>query len=604
MAATVTCDFGTLAAQPNWYRWMGNSHIWIRDPAELGQDDWDLLAAIPIASARCFVRLEQWAENNWQLSDGIGGLATDPQPNFTLGDSWITELNSHGIPIQIIHEGLSDLTWMTVDSANFAAADLDTYEDLLYTIYTHIKTAAPNTVYTECLNEPFLAINGNFDGAQVFELMRRNANAVTRVNADSLPGPAMKTGGPAATITQWENGQVEQLVDTIATNSTVWDTVIKPVTAFWSGHTFQNTGDVNRIIDGLQDIDTYVAASSHPTMLDGIPRTMSAYSRESNVSTTVGDGYGDDEDPSAVHMARGVCFYQSFHYFAHEYKTAAGDAFAAEPHTMFAFQNYVDYGTSFIRPNELPANHQVGWAATPGARTPYYNLADLETKVAAGAAAQRCSVSGTGSDWWENDSAPAGRGVVAEPLRPVTAGSGKVWVFLSRHKQNQASSTNVTVELAGLASAGIDPGQTLTFNEWIIDTNHSNIGNGAANSTLEQTTTNGAVTAGATPSFTIDMIAPAVHLLEIVGTATGAAVTNPTTATATGQTANATAVTASTLTAGAATATATGLDAVAVTAGTGTPGRIITASTASFNTIMVLAGSGYLGLAGYLEALT
>lgn len=518
MAATVTADFGSVRPNSSFNRWMGSSHIWIRDPTELGEADWQLLADVPPDSARCFVRLEQWAETAWTSADGIGGLDTDPQPNFTLGDSWITEFVARGIEIQIIHEGLADLSWMSVDSGSFASADLDVYEDLLFEIFRYIKTAAPTTTIAEMLNEPFIAINGNFNGSQVFELFRRAASAVTRVNALGLPGPALRTAGPGATITPWENGDIEDLVDAIEANPTAWANEILPVLEYWSAHTFQNKNNVDRVIDGLNATDTYIAGTTYPTMLDGTARTMTAYSRESNVSTDPNDGFGDDEDPSPAHMARGVTMFRHFHHFAHEYQSPAGDRFSPVRHTMFSFQNYVDYGTSYLRTNELSGNHQVSWASVPGAITPYYNLAKLEQIVADGQAdGERCAATGTGADSWEVNGAATKHGVAADAIRRV--GSGKAWVFLSRHALNNLSSTTVTVELEDLTAAGIDTGQPMTYDVWTIDTDHSNIGNGAANSALEKTVDGATLTAGTPTTLDVAMEAPAVHLIQVNGTA-------------------------------------------------------------------------------------
>lgn len=586
MAATVTCDYATVDARAD-YLHLSRSHINIRGPHLTGSGAWEgpgdkqLLADIGTKRARCFVRLEQWAPNPWPANP----LDTDPNPRFTIGDSWISEFNDRGTEIWLIHEGLVDLTWMTFNnSTGFTTANLDTYEDLMVAIVTHIKTSHPALEMVEMLNEPEIIVNGDFDGAQIYELLKRAVNVCTRVNALSLPGPTLKTGGPAMTYFPAQGVPLEEFIDAIEADSANWDANVKPHVAFIAFHSFANPSEIDRIIDaddsteGYGRLDALAAASTHPTMFDGIDRVPTAFSRSGDPNIETGN-------PTGREMAQEAAWYAVFHEFCHHYESPAGDRIVDA--IMFAKNNYKAMQNSLIRPEAIGdtggvPNVSPSWASVDGIQTPVYNLAAAEQRIAEGGAnGIRVDVSGSGADWYENVSAADKRGISATAVK--LPGSGKIWAMVMRSLSGSAGDTTVTLELNNLDQANIDTGQPMAYTRWQIDENTSNVANGTGTAALTAVETDVALTPGPNQSLSFSVRAPAVHLIELTGTATGAALATPDTADGTGSGHDATAVSSGvTGQPSTANATGTGHDAVAATGGP-TPGRIVTASTVYFN---------------------
>jgi hypothetical protein len=523
------------SARPD-YQHFSRGSILNRNPNRLGQQDRALLAAVGPTSARCFLRWEHLTTGAWDVSAPTQNLQFSASPAFSLTTEWLTGGQwANSEELVITQEGLIDCTFATVNNSWFAASasNRKIFEDLQYAAFRHYKLLNPQMRWVGCLNEPNITPNGGFNGANVYRLLKTAIEAVRRVNAEDLPGPALKVLGPETTFNfvepqnQTGNDNSRDFVTAIVADAAWWYSIGKPNMGGLTLHSFNNNTVPDRLVGnnparGFAKFDALATEFSEPNLFAGIPRIVTAYSREDNGSDparqVVGDGKGNDEPPGTLMMAQQAAFFAAWHELAHRYVSATGDR--VEYVIMFSRTNYVDYSTTMVRPIPLNAAVQLNWP--DGARTPVYNVAALEARIASNSSAGvRRRVVG-------ND--PAGRpiGTVGSPngqVMTATAvtqpGVGKVWLLLARVQNGSTTNAaGIDIDWDALGTA-LNLAGPVTVDAWRISRSESML---APVSGLGGELTQ--IIAGATlaipttglPRTTVAMEEPSVVLVELTGT--------------------------------------------------------------------------------------
>lgn len=536
MTSTLTVALNTPDPSRPDYLHLSRGSIQIRNPALYAPADKALLAAVGPTTARCFLRW-QWLTGapGWQPGNPLDYTAN---PNFSLTNQWLDPANwANGEELVITQEGLIHMPWAgTVNAAWVAnAGNRQIYEDLQFTAFRHYKILNPAMKWVGCLNEPNITPNGQFSGLNIYRLLKTTVEAVIRVNALGLAGPPLRVLGPETTFNFVEpqnatgNDNSVDFVNAIVADAAWWNTTGKPNMGGLSLHSFNNSRVVNRLIGidpnrGFAKFDALAAASTLPAMFDGIPRIVTAFSREDNGADgdqSLTDGKGWDQLPSTLMMAQQAAFYAAWHELAHRYRSPAGDRL--EDAIMFSRSNYVDYSNSMVRPFNLPARFPISWV--PGARTPVYNVAALEARIANNTSeGLRWQVTGTGPEWG-NSTVNTTSGQVMTATAVTRPGVGKVWLLVTRVSGGaNTTAAAIRVDWQNL-STHLNTAQPITVDAWLIDRDNSILNPSTGTNGDLQRIVNSVplvIPGVGLPRTTLQMQDPAVVLIELTGTPTSA----------------------------------------------------------------------------------
>lgn len=529
MASTLTVALGTPPAngRPD-YRHLHRGSILNRNPSVYGPADRALMAALGPHASRCFIRWEHYCSTPWELGDPMDFAANSA---FTLTTPWAANLPDELI---ICQEGLIDLPWVTVNSAWLAQqANQDLYEDMQFSAFQYWKTERPELRWVGMLNEPDININGGWSGADIYRLLKTTIKAAVRVNNLGLPGPPLSVLGPEAIHTFVEatnNPKAPGFCAAIAADGAWWNSTGKPNMGGLSLHTFANQAQIDRLVTmtgttGYRGLDLAAAATTLPTMFDGIPRVITAYSRESGGANpddiVLGDGKGPDEQPTTLKMAQQSAFYVAFDELCHRYEGPAGDRI--DYAIMFSETNYVDPSNTLLRAFSQAGNYQLnggaGWV--DGTRTPVYNAAVLRRQVASNTDnGVRHQVTGTGPEW-ANSVPNTNSGVFMAAQAVTQPGIGKVWCLLARVRNtSNLTPQNITVQWDQLASI-LKTTDPITVDAWRIDRDTSMMSpvNGQ-NGDLDKIIDGALLTipGAGMPSTLVQMPDPSIVLIELTGT--------------------------------------------------------------------------------------
>lgn len=484
MPATLDIDVSSYTNNEHLYRYH-RKQIRLRNTGNRPRDR-ENLASWNTDAERCFVRINQWVPA--ALTGPFGatdpgvphpGLNTDPNPNFTIGDSWIADMNNRKafdgvtprpVALWCTHENLALTTWFpgSVLAGTPNAGHWQLYEDTLYEIlrylHFHFAAAGNRVMVFEPLNEPEIAKNGpdatpngrKWTSAQQYEMLKVACRAIHRVNTEfGLTGDdRILTSAPHWTEAALTNQVVQyqttrEYLDLAAQDTNVttgWDAVVKPILGWWAIHGFQNKSIQDRKLKDFAYMDNYIATSTGTSanrdILTGIPRALTAYNR---------DGELENHTYNVLDSVRHAAFFAATSKHFNDYRGPADERI--EQGIMFAQANYNDYSITAISPHPLAINPQPSYGNNDGIKTTVGNAYWLLDKLGDNDEDTcRLSVVGSGSVAWEvlNDDT---WGVTCEAAH--TPGSTKVsaLVVWSMNENATDASEAVTINFNNIDAA-------------------------------------------------------------------------------------------------------------------------------------------------------
>jgi hypothetical protein len=495
---TVEVDFSAQNSQPNFYPYE-ESHIRIQRNG--GGPDAALLENIGTKHERSFVRLDKWKPTP------NSSLKTE-QGRYGLGDSWLEDMNQRGVAPWVTFE--VD-TWKKLDyeswyiNAPISATEQKQYEDLIYEIIMYIKNKSPQTELIEMLNEPNLG-KWKLNTDDQVKLYLSSARVVNRINAElSLPKPGKPKlihGGPSSIKTAFEPNprtneiQFKDWVDGVFA-APDFDQ-IKP--AYFSYHRFGPAARPSSHKSTANLIRNYLDDPKFQGKWKNVPIWSTAYSPG---SSQVGNDDGDDttfSDPATFNpteTSRGTSGFAAIHYYMMEGNVTYT--------SMFAQSSYTAYKHSILLPESQSVENKIPYYKA-GLKTPLYNYYEMLSKI--NGTRVRVNSSGTGAI--NSD----GQGYGTDAVRD----NNKGWVLSWNYDDTGAGTpTDVTYNLNGLNSIGIDNNESATVNVYLIDNKTSNITAGDNTKDDLQIIDTLTLPAGSTRKLNYSVSGLATVLFEIVG---------------------------------------------------------------------------------------
>lgn len=434
-AAAAVTEVGIDFAAPtdNPYVDYGKDQIRIQNPRP---EAIPLLNAAGLRYERAFVRLDQWQPGRFD------DLDTDPNIKFTLGDTWLQDMNARGVSPWLTQEDLP--SWIQPPLNDI---DLANYEDLWYRIVLHIKQASPQTEIVEMFNEPNIS-KFNLGRNDQVNLYVANARVVNRINEElNLPrpgSPELLSGGPSFTFAASRGSTMRSFVDKLYAREDFEE--IKP--AFFSWHSFSSGASPVGLRTNAEKIRAYLSNSKFNGAWDDVPQWVSAYGQSKCTQNR--------RHPSAFNMMKHASFFAAAH---HQFMEVG-----IERASLFATSNYRCYDGTVIFPEPVGDGKEIWWAE-PSMRTPLYNA--LELMAAPSGRRATTSVSGT------NSLNAKGQGVGAE----ATTARGVAHALLWNYRSTAASRYHATasVRLDGLAAACIPDDEEAVAVVTLLDDQNGNV---------------------------------------------------------------------------------------------------------------------------------